>query len=556
MTDALEFVRQQADIIEAFGSDDSIVFRIDGAPEAWLVDRTGTFDAEPSAWQPQIASVGPAPIAFPQDPPSTVVGEDTSGDGNIDQRDAKRALILAPYLWQFAPWDESDHLAKLFGTLPGYAGNVEFAANRKKGDQNVTFDHLLSLANYDTVFFSTHGKRECESAADGKEVCHVQVSTGVTVNVLDIPASGVLKGLALIGAYDNQSDQASVVVELGLTPDFFRYSYPRGLDNTLLVLSACKTGGQSGNELARAVGGENFVMMAWSETVRSSAAFKASGLFAEQLGLGLSSKEAYKAVVDAGLHRAINRKGIETVFQHISPADDDIRIIELPTLQRDGRPMEDGVNVSDGVTGTPGDDQPDQLKLEVRVAGVHERGSYTVRYEIDGKPTRGLYDLSNAKPGDLEFSYLVEHDIDVGFDLPAVGFTIEAIVDLPEGGESRYYVSATLDVRCDASPLPLPPGSQLITLGEEGVGWGEATCLFSVPSYDEAVAFIRRELPEAGYPLVGETSPRVLYNDNRRSIGWVIPEGPGLCGMVVLGLIDHPEGTAMDLTVLASCAED
>ncbi|MEZ4503478.1 MAG: hypothetical protein R3C39_12700 [Dehalococcoidia bacterium] len=229
--------------------------------------------------------------------PIAVVGEDLTGDGEVDQRDQKRALVLAPYFWQFSQWDESDHLAERLESIPAYEGNVTVHVNRTQGDRNVTVQDWLSFEDYDAIFISTHGARECNVQPDGMEWCYAVVSTGLELNLIDLNAT-LYKGFELVGPFENESSNA--VISLGFTKYTAKKWYPNGLDNTLLSLSACETGLIPGDELAAAVAGEQFVLMAWTEVVPSDLAFKALGTFVEQLSLGASSELAYQAVIEAG----------------------------------------------------------------------------------------------------------------------------------------------------------------------------------------------------------------------------------------------------------------
>lgn len=502
MADALAFVRGEEDVVEAFGSPDAIVFRVDGAQEAWLIDETARSEGDSAGSAIRLASARARQMAGPPPVPATVVGEDTSADGKVDNRDAKRALILAPFMWQFGEWDESDLLAQQIDQLPGYEGNVRFVANPRQTDQNVTPADYKSLGDYDAIFLSTHGHRACGTTADGQDICYVMISTGIRLNPSDMVVGGLYRGFIPIEIFHADAESTHLI-KLGITHDFFRMNFPDGLDDTLLVLSACETGNYEGNVVAAAAAGDNFVMMAWSETVPASAAFKATGLFAEKLALGLSSWEAYGAVVEAGLHTAVDEDGIPTVFQFISPGGDDVRLIELPTVYWDGEPMTDGMNISDSIIGLAGDDEPDRLELDLRLAGIDSPAIYNVRYDIDGKPARGSYDLTDARPADVEFAYFVEHEIDVGFDLPREGFTIEAIVDLPEGGESRYFVSSTLCPLTENDvpvPFDLPPDAQY--LGEADFAPGADA--WRIGNLQAAAAFMRNSIQQAGYTIVDE----------------------------------------------------
>ena len=527
MADALAFLRQQADVVEAFGSDDAIVFRVDGAPEAWLIDESARSAGESAYSTIRLASARSRQADGPPPVHATVVGEDTSADGKVDNRDEKRALILAPFMWQFEEWDESDLLAQQIGQLPGYEGNVRFVANLRQEDQNVTPADYKSLGDYDAIFLSTHGHRACGTTADGQDICYVMISTGIRLSPSDMVVGGLFRGFIPIEIFHADAESTHLI-KLGITHDFFRMNFPDGLDDTLLVLSACETGNYEGNVLAAAAAGDNFVMMAWSETVPSPAAFKATGLFAERLALGLSSWEAYGAVVEAGLHTAVDEDGIPTVFQFISPGGDDVRLIELPTVYRDGEPMTDGMNISDSIIGLAGDDEPDRLELDLRLSGIDSPAIYSIRYDIDGKPARGSYDLADARPADVEFAYFVEHEIDIGFDLLREGFTIEAIVDLPEGGESRYFVSSTLCPTTENDvpvPFDLPPDAAYLG----AANFPPRADAWRVGNLQAAADFMRVAIEEAGYTIIDEPRGSFVGDDSEffglTVVGPCLPNG-------------------------------
>lgn len=427
------FLEDQPDVVEVFGRDRAVVFRVEGASFAWIVDHS---DLAPDVGARNLGLATPWSAPLPQ--PISVVGDDTTGDGEIDQRDQKRALVLAPYMWDFAPWDESDHLAERLETMPAYEGNVTFRANRNEGDRNISIDDWQSFDDYDAIFISTHGFRACADP-EGTQECQTVVQTGIELNLLDIDVGGFYTGTYPIGLLNNQSSNA--VIEIGVGPGFMRFHYPGGLDDTLLSLSACETGLIPGDEFAAAAGGDNFVMMAWTEVVPSDAAFSALGLFAEQLALGLTSELAYQEVVEAGLASAESGDHI-TTWEHISPNSSEVRLIELPTLTDDGQPMLDGSRLdSDRISGTPGDGEADTVRFDLELVGIDEPARYRVRYEVDGQDTGNSYSLAGAVSGELPYAYSVTHVVDVGFDLPdGDDILVVAIVELPEGGESRYSV--------------------------------------------------------------------------------------------------------------------
>ena len=186
-------------------------------------------------------------------------------------------------------------------------------------------------------------------------------------------------------------------------------------------------------------------MMGWTEIVGSGDAFNALGLFTEKLGLGLPAAEALRQVEEAGLSPVLNSYGKMTAFTHFAPQGGDQRLIEVVTLQGDGAPLRDGSDLSEWLDGTIGDDQHDALRLQTRIDGIvpGTLGDYTVRYRLDGRDLPGEYDFIGAGKVE-EYAYLIVHEVALGYDAYPGSFELEAILSLPEGGESRYAANVQL----------------------------------------------------------------------------------------------------------------
>lgn len=460
MQDVADHLSAQPDVADVIGGASSVYFQVEGAPPAWLLERRAGAESRgrspAAAREPRpetatppdetpftLVSTHASRSGMPAAESGSIVGDDTNGDASVDNRDVKRALVLAPYQWDFSPWDESELVAERLGQMPGYPGNVHLGVNSRMLDQNVTLEDWFSFRNYDTVYVATHGERQCTGEGVGHR-CVVVISSGVAYDLAARDASNQTPGGMMLAWVGDTEPETSSVIEVGLTPDSFRVGYPGGLTDTLVIFAACETGGRAGNELADALAGRGFVMMGWSEVVPSEAAFSASGAFVEELSLGRSTWEAYGAVVDAGLDRAVDGDGILTVFEYISPNGDDLRLFEIPSIQWNDEPMVDGTDITTAVTGTPGDGEPDQLALTARVAGVEQARDIVLRYEINGQPVPGRYDLGSARSADLPYSVLVDHDVDIGADLPPDRFTLGVVAMLPEGGESRYVVDVVV----------------------------------------------------------------------------------------------------------------
>ena len=450
------------EVVEAHAGDGSVVFRVEDGPLSWIL----VHDAEGGADQLEDEGAlgpleAPAPASAPfrslRSSPPSVVGDDTTGDDRVDNRDAKRALVLAPYLWEFAPFDESPLVAQQLSQVPGYEGAITLAVNETEAAQDVTIEHWLSLDEYDAVFVSSHGSSSCWDQPTRQ--CASILSSGVVLPDGEPLTGGLYRGTTpLFRTADNtddgeeDADQTSMAVELGLGRGFFTKNYPGGLDDVIVVLSACELGGLGGPALAASLGTDDVATYLWTESVPADTAFAATGALVEQLSLGLTSVEAFDHVVDVGLDERtyVNKAGreIHTELRHVPGSGTAVRLREVPTILYDGVPMRDGADVSDRVEGTPGDGEADELRVDLELAGVLDRSAFAVDYEIDGVLVPTSYDLDDATDGDLPHQLRVTHVVDVGFDLPEDGFELTAVVTLPEGGESRYTVDVAVGGAC------------------------------------------------------------------------------------------------------------
>jgi hypothetical protein len=446
MEDAVSSLEARDDFAEIVRDGRIIRFRLEGGGPAYLYDIRGLSppESDPSLPRERTDAIQGARRATTSD--KAVVGGDRNGDGSEDNRDPKRALFMSPYKWEFSPWDEGDILASNFGSVPPYQGEVDYVENPTEASQNITVEDWRSWYLYDFIYVSTHGGRIVSG-----QTTYVVISSGVQADAAEaLPETGAW----LFGMVDNDAAQSNRIIEYGLDLDFFRASYGEGLSDTMVVFSACETGAEGASELADAIGGDDFVMMGWTETVYSSDAFPAATAFLENLTKGLRADEALARLVSTGLlvgdpvPARDGTPGRPPVFTRFAPAGGDQRLFEVPTLlDAVGSPLVDGANIAGLLEGTPGDGEPDRLRLTVRLDGVEEGSEprYSVRYALGGQPAGGTYDLSNAvRTSDATVE--VEHVVDLGFDAPLGTQELMAIVDLPEGGESRYVASTRLFV--------------------------------------------------------------------------------------------------------------
>jgi len=441
LDDVRAYLESQTDVSGIGGNIRFVIFQVDGMMPAVFDDST-------------VVTGQPAPVTnttnsktnVSKSRPMEVVGEDTTPDGAIDQKDSKRALVLAPFEWDFAPDDESETLAVRLEMARGYAGNVVFKRNLNEDDTNISIEDWLSFGNFDAVAISTHGSRNCEILPDLSNDCEVWISSGVEWDFLDRPPLTVI-GATVSLTYGDVDDQTPTFGRVTLLKDFWRFHYAGALDNQLVSFSACETGNTEGSELAAIMGNDDFVMTGWTEVVDSDVAFSVALSFYEELAKGVTTDEAFDHVASLGLFPYINSDGLETAFEVFAPQGKPVRLFELPTLLFNGEVIPEGINIAELVDGIPGDQTPDSLELTIQVDGVtpESKPDFMVRYRVNDLEASGSYGLDSAtQVNGFENRYEVTHNVSLGFPLPAGQMPLEVIVDLPEGGESLF--STTVEV--------------------------------------------------------------------------------------------------------------
>jgi hypothetical protein len=447
MDDVRDYLEAQPDVVSVGGDSQGLRFRVDGAAPAFFTEATPLSAESQAPLRSNARTSAPSPPAA-----RAVVGEDRSGDGKTDNRDYKKALVLAAYEWQWRPYDVSEQIATILGNIRPYQGRVTFKRNAVEPavgqDGAITLHDFLNFQDYDMIYVATHGVRMCWLPFDGGDPrCGVVIDSGTvrTPGSEDLPLFGV-PGMLPLSRWGESSDAPSGTYQVGLSHDFWQYWYNGRLDNALVAFMSCETGGPLGSELAEAMGNERFAMTGWSEIVNVGQAFQAYTVFFEALFEGRTVLDGLEDVEDAGLSPYVNTRGDVSSLQVFTPSVDDLRIFEIPRLMYEGQEMYDGADVTPFVTGTLGDPTSDSLTLTLQIDGVtpETQNDFSVRYRVDDMDTTGTYDLASAMPVTSgATTYEVEHDVDLGFGLTGGEFPIEVIVDLPEGGDSRFSVDAT-----------------------------------------------------------------------------------------------------------------
>mgnify|MGYP001819414681 CR=1 FL=1 len=345
MADALAYLQGQPDVIEAHGNDRAIRFRIADVMPLWLTD----FTAQGLTGPLNASATG-----------KLVVGTDTDDSGEVNNRDAKRALVMAPYIELFQPFDASESLAGELENLRGYEGNVTYRENRSGDGVNLSIEDYFDWDTRDFIYVAAPGVRLIGA---GPEQSWIVLLSGVRTTGFQAPGADTV-GAVFMGVYDGEPTRQ--FGQFGLTADFFRATYPKGLSDAMVVLPIAELDGR----FAEAVGRTNFSMIGWDNGVGAEDGFTAmAGLF-KSLRQGLTARDSVASLAD-GIRTVDTGNGGTATLEQIAPGGDFLRIIEVATLvDSQGDVLEDGISLEPFVIGQINDGAPDALSLQLSVDGV------------------------------------------------------------------------------------------------------------------------------------------------------------------------------------------
>ena len=456
------------DIAEVLADSAGLVFRLNGGRRVWVETApdderfgAGAHGAEHltsvSAGMPLLFnSAAPAP-------PGSIVGEDHNGDDKVNQRDPRRALVLDPYLHEvaFTGYSAGPRVAALLEKSEAYAGQVKLEV-----DDQIGLTSYQGWADYDLITVFSHSGVKCtgddcvwllwlgihfDPSLASSDVTALQawlqpIGLELRVRMADVEREVVQPGDSLYWS-------------IGASADFFRHTYPRGLDRKVIVIGSCSSMdpamilAMTGPPRSDASAYFGFTSLVEARDAES-AVVSFLDLMVDQ---GLSAKQSYSQLRKRGLTRFVDEEGVTEFVGHMvrNPrARETIRLVD-----RKDTPLRDGADLDSLVGGSIGDGVPDSLTVTALVEGVitgnedaalvdHTTGSEVVHMEawleLDGKPigrSEGLLD----KPKDGNVIRVAFKDVPVGFDLQKDReYELEAVLLLPrekdEEGESRYSV--------------------------------------------------------------------------------------------------------------------
>lgn len=230
--------------------------------------------------------------------------EDNVVAAQRDDREHKKALIMAPYQWDFGQNEDALVPLKKLENQRNYRGGITFKANTTKHAQNIFLDDYASFEAYDMVYLSSHGSKTCIIKKDEIEIisggdsnmCYTFISTGIQLKMTEaIKLKQQLADKGYKGIYFSKTKDPSMA-SIYLGAQFFKDRY-KNLEDKLIIFSACQLGQR--NDLQQTfeslmLNGQFFF---WQNTVNADDASKAyNSLFERMLEYGETAPKAFENI--------------------------------------------------------------------------------------------------------------------------------------------------------------------------------------------------------------------------------------------------------------------
>ncbi len=387
-----------------------------------------------------------------------------------ENRQNKKALLLAPYSWEFGKVDD---ILIPFNKLPNnrnYKNRVTFKDNKIKNEQQISFEDYLSFNNYDVVHLSSHASKTCEFEEEDmgpSNTCRTYISSGIKYEkkdrqeLIDLIKSKNVRGISL--EYG----------ELFFIPKFFSYAYPK-VNNKLFIFSACELGQQGDLQITFDNIMRNGQLFYWQNITNVLDSYKAfHNLYDRMLQYGESAPTAFNNMPDSLKNNIPYYKNIRTIgdteqtytFLKMKSKGNVMHIIEPVSIldPKTGEELQEGaVYPFDGILE---DDQPEKASFTLEFLGytaqeIEEKGmSFSLKLDgnmvldhISFVPDTDPNDNIEVKEGKNEKSTLVTFkDVDLKKDLKKTSSVkLEALFHFSEanyGYQMIHVITGSSDMR-------------------------------------------------------------------------------------------------------------
>jgi hypothetical protein len=278
----------------------------------------------------------------------------------------------------------------------------------------------------------------------------------------------------LCGSYEGRARTGRFIM---LTTDFFEDTYPGGIDNAVIIMSACSSGFRT--DLLEALDGDNTVVLGWSQSVSIDAAAEAGKLIASKLvevdeanedDSGLTVEQSIQAIrqlLDEAAQNPPTEAECETAEgsaaancalqygQPLSVLNDQpvdaltgamLRVVGDSTLRaREIVYLVDGAgqDLANGTmlpaVGSAGDGRPDSVDVRIRVDGLgleEDPQATPLEFQFEGRTIEVERPLRvEVAPGVWELPYRLP----LGRDYQeGEAIDLEVVARLGDDGDSRW----------------------------------------------------------------------------------------------------------------------
>jgi len=428
VAEALAFLRGQTDVADAAASSTVLRFRLNGGRDVLIF--------QPEGLSPVTAKGPGATVASP---PGREFAQFVVGEGV----DTKRALVLAPFKYYFAPEDDGAAVAQLLGNTRGYAGNVRYLENATKTAATVGLQQFIGWQGYDVIHVTSHGARVCDVNRCVSVILSGDIYSSAA-DLLRITETGV--NTARLRGSDEKL--------LALGPEFFRKHYPAGLDRKIIFFNACQTYAPAGSGLSDVLLGQQSVFLGWTEVVESKAALDAALALFQNLSVnGVTVTAALDALGDLGFNR--HKDGTEEVNSILlidRDTSSDLRLREVVRLERPNGAGELFANAIVNIVGKAQDGVPDHVPYQILVEGIPpaQQDNAIIQFTVNGHSSTPQAVTIGERVGETGWRLTGQ--------IPYIDAMQEQIVEmlatvqLPEGGSSEHRVVVKLKAEVQAPP--------------------------------------------------------------------------------------------------------
>ncbi len=522
------------EVVEVYFDERAILFRVqDSAP---MVVFHPDFGPDFSDLTVQTSAV--PKLARPISPSPALSDSGPIGPQDAGQEPKKKALLLSLFLWDFEDDEVDDIAAKLPNHRDYDCGDcIEVVTITDNPMANTTgqfqvgpgVENFLGWQQYDLIHISTHGTQFCHSGL--RAGCITLLQTGGFRNEETIGEQNILTGTNISpypGVYYGRSSELPKGWRMELVAtDFFRSQYPSGLSDTLVFFSSCQT--LKGTDLADALTASNTAILGWNESVDAYAAEEITIKFYEFLvGDGLRAKIAYDKTKGFG---GFALGFAEADADLLIKGTDEPRGREVVTLIHPFRLT--NLNGGDTITtqGIAGDGENDSLFIAARVDGIdadQTPGDFVVHLSINGQNIDSTL-TPTTKVGEYSYQtnmFAVPLPMDVNNQQ---SISLEAWIDLPEGGQTRHFLETVNPVGCGwngvVSDTGEFSGNEVINTHDPGMNTDEAQLLLRENNQGQYIDF-----------AAGATnSPMVIVMSTESSNGFPILTASNAVGSISLG---------------------